>query len=216
MPLSVATMASITMSLMMSLPASLRAQRGGNAPVAPASAIGPATSAPTFSLLGMASSVDGGGAPITQRSEVWMGATQPLGRLGNVRFAAIGSGNVRARDAVGTNNATEGTLALRARARFSGAQVWSAVSYGYAKVNGDLAGHSLGRSPAFSVGFDGVRVDTTVSRRVDVGAINRAEAGVMTNVSGMEFSVGFSVERASRVTTQTLTLDEPDPSMPLP
>lgn len=208
-------MASFSMPLMMTLPAALGAQRGGNAPVAPASAIGPATSSPTFSVLGMASSVDGG-SPITQRSEVWMGATQPLGRLGNVRFAAIGSGNVRARDAVGTNSAAEGMLALRARARFSGGQVWSAVSYGYANVNGDLTGNGLARSPAFSVGLDGVRVDTTVSRRVDIGAVQRAEAGVMSNISGMEFSIGFSVERASRVTTQTLILDEPDPAMPLP
>jgi len=208
-------MASLSMPLLLTVPASLSAQRGGNAPVAPSSVIGPATSAPTFSVLGMASSVDGG-SPITQRSEVWMGATQPLGRLGNVRFAAIGSGNVRARDAVGNNSAAEGMLALRARARFSGAQVWSAYSYGYANVNGDLSGQSFARSPVMNVGFDGVRVDTTVSRRIDVGAINRAEAGVISNLSGMEFSIGFSVERASRVTTQTLTLDEPDPSMPIP
>jgi hypothetical protein len=208
-------MASFSMPLMMTLPAALGAQRGGNAPVAPASAIGPATSSPSLSVMGMASSVDGS-SPITQRGEVWMGATQPLGRLGSVRFAAIGSGNVRARDAVSTNSAAEGMLALRARARFSGGQVWSAVSYGYANVHGDLTGNSLGRSPAFNVGFDGVRVDTTVSRRVDIGAIQRAEAGVISNVSGMEFSIGFSVERASRVTTQTLILDEPDPAMPLP
>ncbi len=208
-------MASLSMPLMMSVPASLSAQRGGNAPVAPSSVIGPATAAPTFSVLGMASSVDGS-SPIGQRSEVWMGATQPLGRIGNVRFAAIGSGNVRARDAVGTNSAAEGILALRARARFSGAQLWTAYSYGYANVNGDLGGQTLARSPAMSVGFDGVAVDTTVSRRIDVGAINRAEAGVISKVSGMEFSIGFSVERASRVTTQTLTLDEPDPSMALP
>ncbi len=193
-------MVSMTMPLVIGLPSALAAQRGGNAPVAPASAIGPATSAPTLSVLGMASSVDGG-SPIRQRSEVWLGATQPLGRLGNVRFAAIGSGNVRTRDAVGTNNASEGMLALRARARFSGAQVWSAVSYGYASVDGDFSGQSLMRSPAFNVGLDGVHVDTTVSRRVDVGTINRAEAGVISNLSGMEFSIGFSVERASRVTT---------------
>lgn len=208
-------MVSMTMPLMICLPASLLAQRGGNAPVAPASALGPVTSSPTFSVLGMASSVDGG-APIGQRSEVWMGATQPLGRLGNVRFSAIGSGNVRTRDAVGTNSAAEGLIALRARARFNGTQIWSAVSYGYANVDGDLTGQSIIRSPAFNVGLDGVHVDTTVSRRVDIGSINRAEAGVMSNVSGMEFSIGFSVERASRVTTQTLTLDEPDPSTPLP
>jgi hypothetical protein len=194
--------------------APLYAQRSGEAPVAPASAIGPATSAPTFSLLGLASSVDGG-SPITQRSDVWMGATQPLGRLGKVRFAAIGNANVRARDAVGTNSAAEGLLALRARARFSGAQVWSAVSYGYANVKGDLTGRTLGLSPALTAGFDGAHVDTTISRRVDVGAISRAEAGVLTRFSGVEFSFGMSVERASRVTTQTLTIDESGASVPM-
>ena len=53
-------------------------------------------------------------------------------------------------------------------------------------------------------------VDTTVSRRVDVGAVSRAEAGVVTKVAGMELSLGFSVERATRTTTQTLTIDESD------
>jgi hypothetical protein len=195
--------------------APLSAQRVGEAPVAPASAIGPATSAATFSLLGLASSVDGG-SPITQRSDIWMGATQPLGRLGNVRFSAIGNANVRARDAVGTNSAAEGLLALRARARFNGAQVWTAVSYGYANVNGDLTGHSLGLSPAFNTGFDGAHVDTTIARRVDIGSISRAEAGILTHVSGVEFSFGMSVERASRVTTQTLTIDEAGFTAPMP
>lgn len=194
---------------------SAMAQRGGNAPVAPASAIGPATSASTISVLGMASSVDGGGAPITQRSEIWMGATQSVGRLGNVRFSAIGSGDMRARDAVGTNNAVEGQLALRARARFSGAQVWSAIGYGYANVSGSLASGALGIGPALNTGLDGAHVDTTVSRREDIGAISRAEAGVLTNVSGVEFSIGFAVERASRVTTQTLTIDESGAFVPM-
>jgi hypothetical protein len=67
--------------------------------------------------------------------------------------------------------------------------------------------------PMSAGGLDMRAVDTTVSRRVDVGAISRAEAGVMTNVSGMEFSFGFSVERATRTTTQTITIDEPDAIM---
>jgi hypothetical protein len=195
---------------------SLRAQRGGDAPVAPASALGPVTASPTFSLLALSSSVDGGSAPITQRSEVWMGATQPLGQLGLVRFSAIGSGNYRARDAVGAANAVEGVLALRARARFNSARVWTAVSYGYANVNGDLAGHGLGLSSALPVGLDGGHVDTTVSRRVDIGSITRAEAGVMSTWSGVEFSVGMSVERTSRVTTQTLTIEESGALPPMP
>ena len=189
------------------------AQRGGDAPVAPSSALGPVTSAPTFSVLGVATSVDGGGAPITQRSEVWMGATQPLGQLGRLRFSAIGSGNVRAKDAVGGSNAAEGIIALRARARFSGAQLWSAVSYGYVNANGDISGRGL--SPFAGTGFDGAHVDTTVARRTDVGSMSRAEAGVLTSLSGVELSVGFSVERASRVTTQTVTLDETPMSTPM-
>lgn len=194
--------------------APLVAQRG-DAPVAPASAIGPATSHPTISVLGLASSVDGG-SPLTQQSDVWLGATQPLGQLGKVRFSAIGSGNVRARDAVGTNSAAEGVLAVRARARFSGAQLWSAFSYGYANVNGGSAARSLGLSPGFNSALDGVHVDTTVSRRVDIGTISRAEAGVLTRVSGVEFAFGMSFERASRVTTQTLTIDQTNASSPMP
>lgn len=197
--------------------ADISAQKRGDAPVAPASAIGPATASPTFSVLGLASSVDGGNSPITPRSEVWMGATQPLGRLGNVRFSAIGSGNVRASDAVGSGSATEGMLAVRARARFSGAQIWSAVGYGYANVNGNLAGTGLrGIGPAFNTGLDGMRVDTTVAKRVDVGAISHAEAGMLTSMSGVEFSIGFSVERATRVTTQTISFDDLTIAGPLP
>ncbi len=182
------------------------AQRGGDAPIAPSSAIGPVTSSPTFSVLGVSTSVDGVGAPVSQRSELWMGATQPLGRLGNVRFSAIGSGNVRAKDALGGDHAAEGILALRARMRFPGAQVWSAVSYGYVNVNGDLSARGL--TPFLGTGFEGSHVDTTVARRTDVGALSRAEAGILTNVSAVELSFGFSVERTSRVTTQTVTLDE--------
>ncbi|MCC6243754.1 MAG: glycogen-binding domain-containing protein [Gemmatimonadaceae bacterium] len=162
----------------------------------------------------MSSSVDGGGAPITQRSDVWLGATQPLGRLGNVRFSAIGSGNVRARDAAGNGSAAEGMLALRARARFSGAQVWSAVSYGYADVHGDLTGGAVRSQPGFNVALDGSAVDTTLSSRVDIGNVSRAEAGVLSSLAGMEFSVGMSYERATRVTTQTLTLSEQELTLP--
>ena len=192
---------------------SLEAQRSGNAPVAPASAIGTATTDPTFSVLGLASTTEGGGLGLTQR--VWLGATQPLGRVANVRFSAIASGDLRGRDAVGSSSAGEGLLALRARARFSGAQVWSAISYGYVNVNGGLPGQRVGLMPVFGTGLDGARVDTTVSRRVDVGSIQRAEAGVISRMSGVEFSLGFSVERASRVTTRTLTIDESNLALPL-
>jgi hypothetical protein len=203
------------LALLSTSPLSLFAQRGGQAPVAPASAIGPATSAQTFSVLGLASSGEGDGSSIGQRSEVWLGATQPLGRLGRLRFSAIANGDVRARDAVGSTSASEGSLALRARARFSGAQLWSAVSYGYVNRNGTVAGSGNPLSPVLGIGLDGARVDTTVSRRVDIGSIQRAEAGVISSISGVEFSVGFSVERASRVTTQTITFDETNASLPM-
>ncbi len=209
-PTAIAAVALLTAS-----PLVVRAQRGGDAPVAPASAIGPATSASTFSVLGLASSVDGGGPSVSQRSEVWMGATQSLGRIRNVHFSAIGSGDIQARGAGGTNGAVEGMVSLRARSRFSGAQVWSAFSYGYVNVKGGLSGSGLALTPAFGTGLDGARVDTTVSQRVDIGGIQRAEAGVMSSVSGVEFSIGFSVERASRVTTQTLTIDESNTFLPM-
>ena len=185
-----------------------QAQRG-ESPVAPSSTIGPVTDAPTLSVLGLASLPDGGG--LTQRNELWLGATQPLGQLGRVRFSAIGSGNWRMRDVVGSNSAYEGVVALRARARIGSVRAWSAVSYGHADIQGAAGGGLLpGNTPAITMGLDGAQADTTVSSRVDVGNIGRAEAGLLTNVSGVELSFGFSVERATRVTTQTLTIDAND------
>lgn len=185
----------------------------GQSPVAPSSTIGPVTDAPTLSVLGLATLPDG--SNLTQRNELWLGATQPLGQLGRVRLAAIGSGNWRMRDAVGTSTAYEGVAALRARARFGSLRAWSAVSYGHVDVHG-VSGSSLlpGRIPSISAGFDGAHADTTVSSRVDVGNIGRAEAGLLTNVSGVEFSFGLSVERATRVTTQTLTINLDDGAPP--
>jgi hypothetical protein len=190
------------------IPATSTAQGRGEAPLAPASAIGPTTAAPTISVLGMASSSNGGGSPLTQRGEYWLGATQPLGRFGNVRFNAIGHADVHSGDASGTNSAGEGMLALRARARFSGAQVWSAFSYGYVKSNGQFAPPNVNMGPAIGTGFDGVHVDTTVSQYVDVGSIQRAEAGVISNLSGVEFSFGLALDRISRVTERTLKFEE--------
>jgi hypothetical protein len=121
------------------------------------------------------------------------------------------------RDAVGANSAYEGIVALRARARVGRLRTWSAVSYGHADVNGAPGGGMLpGQTPAITSGLDGAHADTTVSSRVDVGNIGRAEAGLLTNVSGVEFSFGFSVERATRVTTQTLTIDVNDGLPPSP
>jgi hypothetical protein len=192
---------------------SLAAQVRGDAPIAPAATIGPVTDASTLSVLGIAALPDGTGNALTQRNDVWLGATQPLGRIGRVRLAALGTGNWRVPQGVGTDGQLEGTLAVRARARVGAQRVWSAISYGHASVNGANPTASILRTampPMSAGGLDMRAVDTTVSRRVDVGAISRAEAGVMTNVSGVEFSFGFSVERATRTTTQTLTIDEPD------
>ncbi len=193
------------------------AQRRGDAPMAPSSALGPLTEAPTLSVLGLASLPDGSGTSLTNRNELWFGATQPIGRLRNVRFAAIGSGDWRQRDAVGAAGAFDGQLALRARARFGGSQAWSAVSYGRANVATD-GGVQVGsvrtstRPPSFG---SAPMADTTVSRRFDVGNLGRAEAGVITNVSGVELSLGFSFDRATRVSTQTLTINESNGAIPM-
>jgi len=195
---------------------SLSAQVRGDAPIAPAATIGPVTDASTLSVLGMAALPDGTGNALMQRNDVWLGATQPLGRVGRVRLAALGTGNWRVPQGVGSDGQLEGTLAVRARARVGEQRVWSAISYGHASVNGANPTANILRNampPMSAGGLDMRAVDTTVSRRVDVGAISRAEAGVMTNVSGVEFSFGFSVERATRTTTQTLTIDEPDAIM---
>ena len=200
----------------LSMVPSLSAQVRGDAPIAPASTIGPVTDVSTLSVLGMAALPDGTGNALMQRNDVWLGATQPLGRIGRVRLAALATGNWRVPQGVGTDGQLEGTLAVRARARVGEQRVWSAISYGHASVNGANPTANILRNampPMSAGGLDMRAVDTTVSRRVDVGAISRAEAGVMTNVSGMEFSFGFSVERATRTTTQTITIDEPDAIM---
>ncbi len=193
----------------------LSAQRRGDAPVAPSSALGPATESPTLAVMGLASLPDGSGNALAQRNALWMGATQPIGRLGRVRFSSIATGNYLAKEAVGTGSSVEGLVSLRARSRVGEGQIWSAVSYGRASVNGDMASRLLGNSVGMLPGgFDGARADTTISRRVDVGTIGRAEAGMIHNVSGVELSFGFSVERATRVTTQTLRIDQSSNGLP--
>ncbi len=187
--------------------------QSGQSPVAPAATIGPVTDAQTLSVLGLASLPDGN--HFAQHNELWLGATQPLGQLGRVKLAAIGSGNVRVRDAVGDNSALEGTVAMRARVRFGSMRTWGAVSYGHANISSVSGGGLLpGLTSLANVGLDAARADTTVSNRVDIGNIGRAEAGMFTNVSGVELSFGFSVERATRVTTQTLTIDTDDGGPP--
>jgi hypothetical protein len=58
--------------------------------------------------------------------------------------------------------------------------------------------------------------DTTITRRVDVGQLGRAEAGMVTTYAGVEFAFGMSFERATRVTTQTLTVDVPRVAVNVP
>lgn len=115
---------------------------------------------------------------------------------------------MRFREGVAGGGQAQGVLALRARARFGGNQVWSAVSYGYSSVDGHPTSQVLNTGlNAGPTGSTPLISDTTISRRVDVGQIGRAEAGLMTNYAGVEFSVGMSMERATRVTTQTMTVD---------
>lgn len=188
--------------------------------MAPAATIGPVTDAPTFSVLGIASLPDGNGNTLAQRNDVWLGATQPVGRLGRVRLAALGSGNVRFRDGVTGGGQAQGVLTLRARARFGEQRIWSAVSYGRSSINGDVSGNTYGASLASLMAagnaMDPVLGDTTITRRIDVGQLARAEGGMVTTHAGVEFAFGMSFERATRVTTQTFTVDVPRVAITVP
>lgn len=193
-------------------PEALGAQARTETPIAPAASIGAVTDAPTLGVLGIASLPDGNAA-LAQQNNLWLGATQPLMRIGRVHLAALGSGNWQLRDAAEASGDARGMLTLRARTRLNDGsnQIWSAVSYGFANGSG-IPGAALvpGLIGAQPLGGSDTRgVDTTVSRRVDVGQIARAEAGIVTSVASLEFAFGMSLERATRVTTQTLTIDEP-------
>jgi hypothetical protein len=201
----------------LSFAGALQGQVRGDAPIAPAATIGPVTDAATLSVLGMASLPDGSGGALNQRNDLWMGATQPIGHLGRFRFSALGSGNWKFRDGVAGDASAQGIVSMRARARFGQQRIWSAVSYGQASLDGSAGAALLGTPTALAAGgYDTRGADTTVSRRIDVGRIGRAEAGMVTNVSGVEFAFGMSVERATRVTTQTITIDEPSVIASLP
>lgn len=199
----------------------LAAQVRGDAPIAPAAAIGPVTDAPTFSVLGIAALPDGRGNSLSQRNDVWLGATQAIGGLGPVRFAALASGNVRLHDGVSGGAQAQGLLTVRARTRVGENRVWSAVSYGHASVNGTPAAtpfsevSAAGTMPVLNR-FDPAFGDTAVTRRLDVGRLARAEAGMVTTYAGIEFAFGLSYERATRVTNQTMTVDVPRVPMSVP
>ena len=173
-------------------------------PAAPSSAVSAITNFSTVSLMGTtALPTDESGVP--PRQQLYMGLTQPLGRIGEVKFTAIGTGYWQMRDAVSSTSSAEGALAVRATGRFYGVRSWGAVAYGRAGALGAMSGASF--SPAGpGIGLDGSRVDTTVSRRVDVGSIARLESGIIGSRHGFDMSLGLSVERATRVTTQTIVI----------
>jgi hypothetical protein len=190
--------------------------------MAPAATIGPVTDAPTFSVLGIASLPDGSGNSLAQRNDVWLGATQAIGGVGRVRLAALASGNVRPDDGLTGGAQSQGLLTLRARARLGENRLWSAVSYGQSAVSGKPASGVFGDAAllpgvasATSAAAAAVS-DTTVTRRTDAGQLARAEAGMMTTYAGIEFAIGMSYERASRVTTQALDVDVPRVGMTVP
>lgn len=189
----------------------LAAQGRGETPIAPAATIGTVTDTPALSVLGMASVPGGSGGAFAQQNDLWFGATQPLGRFGGAHFTALGRGNWRVRDVAGTDAQAQGMVSLRARARLGTQRIWSAVSYGYAGSNGVPGANLLGDLSGAQAGGgrDTRGSDTTVSRRIDVGQIGRAEAGLVNTFAGIEFAFGMSVERATRFTTQTITVDEP-------
>lgn len=185
------------------------AQARGNSPMAPAATIGPVTDDATFSLLGVSSLPDGNGGSLAHRNDVWLGATQSIGRIGRVRLAAIGSGNWRMRNGLRDRPSADGQVAIRARARVGAHRVWSAVSYGYGAFDGTPnAEVAVDDSPAHAaqslIGAMRQITDTSVARRVDIGQFGRAEAGVLSRYAGIELTVGISYEHAVQRTTQTL------------
>lgn len=198
------------------------AQVRGDSPMAPAAAIGPVTDAPTLSVLGIASLPDGNGNTLAQRNDVWLGATQSIGRIGGVRLAALASGNLRLADGLTGGAQSQGLLTIRARTRIRESRLWSAVSYGRSALDGKPASGVYADSPlaasgvAMPTGSMAALSDTTITRRVDQGQLARAEAGFVTTYAGIEFALGMSYERASRVTTQSLTLEVPRIGMNVP
>lgn len=198
------------------------AQVRGDSPMAPAAAIGPVTDAPTFSVLGIASLPDGNGNTLARRNDVWLGATQSMGRVGGVRLAALASGNVRLADGFAAGGQSQGLLTLRARARIRESRLWSALSYGRSSLNGKPASGVFGEKALMTgpgappLGSTAALSDTTITRRVDQGQLARAEAGFVTTYGGMEFAFGMSYERAARVITQSLTLEVPRVGMNVP
>lgn len=179
--------------------------RGTLAAVSPSSAVPAVTNSATVSLMGTTGIPSGEDNKVPSRQQLFMGLTQPVGRLGGVKFTAIGMGYWQMRDGVRSSSSAEGALALRATGRVNGVRTWGAVAYGRAGALGGMGLTSFApNSPA--TGLDGAKVDTTVSRRVDVGSVARMESGFMASTHGFDMSMGLSMERATRVTTQTISI----------
>ncbi len=201
-------------------PANLRAQNGAtrrsDSPVAPSAAVGAGSTTSTFSLMGLAGLPSNGDSPTAARDVWYTGVSQPVGRFHGVRFTAIGTGYWRAQNSVGSPGSIEGAVAIRALGRINGVRSWAAIRYGRAGALGGVLGDGFAGDPN-GIGLDGGRADTTVSRRVDIGTIARAEGGVFTSRGAFDFSLGMSVERATRVTTQTISIitNEEFPTAPM-
>mgnify|MGYP003870900275 CR=1 FL=1 len=196
-------------------PATAHAQGAGVrpslSPAVPSSAVGAITNSATVSVMGISAlpSPSSDEAALPAQQQVFVGVTQPLGRLGAFKLTAIGMGYVRVRNAVNSQSSAEGALALRATGRINGMRAWGAVAYGRANAMGGIGGASFAPTPG-NVGFDGGRADTTVSRRVDIGSVARVESGILGSSHGVDLSLGLSVERATRVSTQTISIQTID------
>jgi hypothetical protein len=193
----------------------LCAQGRPEAPITPVGLIGTVTDAATLSVLGLAAASDGNGSPLSARNDLWFGVTQPLARLGRVRVTALASGTTGVRDAAGRSGAMHGLATVRARARFGDQHVWSAVSYGRGTLDGEVTASTMAAmgmmgASAAAIPFGRAGADTTISRRVDLGQMGRAEAGLLTTQGGVVLAFGVAMERATRVTTQTLRIETPE------
>jgi hypothetical protein len=177
-------------------------------PAAPASAVGAITNFSTVSLMGT-TALPSGDERGVNRQQLYMGLTQPIGRLGGVKFTAIGSGYYQMRDAAarGTSGG-EAALAIRANGRVNGVRAWGALSYGRANAMGALGSIISAPGSNGGLGWEGSGADTTVSKRVDIGSVARVESGLLGSKYGFDMSMGLSVERATRVTTQTLMIQQ--------
>lgn len=190
-------------------PAAIDAQttdssRRAESPVAPASSVGAVSGEPRLSLLGLTGLPSSDETAMPSREVLFLGLSSGIGRTHGVRFTAIATGYFLG-GTVGTRSSAEGALAVRAWGRVNGVRSWATLSYGRANALGGPAGGSI--SPAGGIGFEPGHADTTVSRRVDVGGIARAEAGIVGTHHGFDMSLGLSVERATRVTTQTINIE---------